>query len=59
VIFNRRRQRELNDYVVEELKELRYLIQQANSEHAKERDQLRREHESLTRAFHSRTDHLV
>lgn len=59
MIFNNKRQQELNDYVVEELKELRHLIQQANSEHAKERDDLYHQIASLTKAFHDRTDHLA
>jgi hypothetical protein len=36
----RKRQAELNAYVIEELKELRALIQQTNSELAKVRDTL-------------------
>jgi hypothetical protein len=54
-----KRQWELNDYVVEELKELRHLIQQLNSEHAAVRDATYKELQSLARAFRDRTDHLA
>jgi len=59
VIFKNKRQDELNDYIVEELKELRYLIQQANSDHAKERDNLWNAIKALRFNLDSRTEHLA
>ncbi len=43
----------------EEANVLRYLIAQANSDHAKERDTLHREIDALRRAFDARTGHLA
>ena len=54
-----KRQDELNAYVIQELIELRGLIQQANADHARERAELHDNIVALGRVLNSRTEHLA